>query len=121
MTKQIIKTDYLDVFRIKDGVLLKVYKCNVISHIYCDYNKRKCTKLADNVYETKEPIILRAFGGENVIPAGAGIVENSWVEKLSDYRDFMIQLKTTGDCFSGDISAIKKYWNDIDSILESYK
>lgn len=121
MAKQIIKTDYLDVFRIKDGVLFKVYKCKVIRHIYCDYNKRKCTKIADNVYKTKEPITLRVFGGESVIPTGAGIVEDSWVEKLNDYNDFTFQLKTTGGYFSGDMLTIKRYWDDINNILESYK
>ena len=50
-----------------------------------------------------------------MIPTGAGIVEDSWVEKLNDYNDFTFQLKTTGGYFNGDMLTIKRYWDDINN------
>lgn len=120
LMEQTIKTDHLDVFRIKDGVLLKVYKCTVISYVYNDFNKRKCEKLAENIYKTKQDIQLRSFSGETIIPAGSVIVENCWVEKIDNFKDFRIELKTTSDAFSGDMADIYKYFGQINKILESY-
>ena len=120
MAEKITSTECLDVYRITDGVLFKVYKCNFISYMYSDFNKRQHEKIAENVYRTKKQIVLRGFACESIIPEGSYIVEDNWVEPTSDYTKFRFELKTTGDCFAGDINKINKYFSAIDKITKTY-
>lgn len=120
MPEKIINTECLDIYRIKDGVLLKVYKCKPVSYVYSQFNKRKHEKIADNVYKTKEEISLRAFNAENIIPIGAYIIEDIWVEPVDNYNDFRFEIKTTGNALSGRIDNMNKYLYEISTILTGY-
>lgn len=119
--KQILESKCLDVYRLDDGVLFKAYKCNFVSYLCSSLNKRKHEKVADNVYITKEQILIRDIGGDRIVPIGSHIVEYYWVEPIDDCSKFRFELKTTGSCFSGDVNKINKYISDMNAIIEKYK
>lgn len=117
------KTEYQDLYRITDGVLLVVNKFKPI-----DYGENKwislfnpnvksykkgCQKqlkiLKENYYVRYESII---------VPSGTVLYYGRPVE-LVDKCEWNYQIKTTGESFSGNSNYILKLINDISEIIRT--
>lgn len=127
----VAQTDYQDVYRITDGVLLIVNKFIPVDYSdqtkeyirvhrsevkYKSYNKncQNCLKVLQEDYEYEYcPVI---------IPKGTVTYIDVPVISTKDKDEWKYELKTTGSCFSGNYDKMLDMVTDVlDCILESIK
>lgn len=120
------ESEYQDIYRIKDGVLLVVNKFKPIDYskitdrYICTYNPKTrnykkgcqdCLKtLKEDYYDKYDDI---------TIPKGTVIYHNTPVELRADKSEYQYQIKTTGEMFSGNSEEIIEYINDIISVINN--
>lgn len=122
-------TEYQDVYRIKDGVLLiinkfKPIKIEGIDHPYITINLNRynskiyykgCQKILKIL--TKEYRHEKTFyDSEWCIPIGT-VVYGSIPVEIASKNEWQYQIKTTGELFSGTLNEIIKYINAILQII----
>ena len=114
------ETEYQDLYRVTDGVLLVVNKFKPIDYIsrfgrrigflysakLSKYNKdcQNCLKVLKNDYYDKYADIK--------IPKGT-VTYNDRPVELVDKSDYKYQIKTTGDLFSGSADEMETMLSDI--------
>ena len=116
------ETEYQDLYRVTDGVLLVVNKFKPIDysekttrHIYMyssdaktgKYNKgcQDCLKVLKNDYYDKYADVT--------IPKGTVLYHSTPVESTTDELEYQYQIKTTGELFSGSLDEMDKMLSDI--------
>lgn len=116
------ETEYQDLYRVTDGVLLVVNKFKPIDysgkttrHIYIyssdaktgKYNKgcQDCLKVLKNDYYDKYADVT--------IPKGTVLYHSTPVEPTTDELEYRYQIKTTGELFSGSLDEMDKMLSDI--------
>lgn len=122
------ESEYQDLYRIKDGVLLVVNKFKPIDYskitdrqVYIyeaktrKYKKgcQDCLKILKEDYYDKYKDIT--------IPMNTVIYRNTPVELLTDKSEYEYQIKTTGDMFSGNLKEITEYIDDIVHVINNNK
>lgn len=125
MVEKITEHEYMDVYRIRDGVLLKVkkYKQSDTRHIGWHNIKEykasleKLTGLK-NLYKVISDIECKY--GSWKLSAGDIIFENEHVIPTNNYMEYRYEVKTTGECFSGNWGEFGDIMMDIAKICESY-
>lgn len=124
----VCESDYQDIYRIRDGVLLVVNKFKSIDysdkterfiHIYTSEAKigkykKECQKhlkiLKSDYYEEYADI---------TIPKGTVLYNGVPVELITDKSEYEYQIKTTGEMFSGDSKWMLDYIGDIINIIQN--
>lgn len=116
------ETEYQDLYRVTDGVLLVVNKFKPIDysekterHIYLysssaktgKYNKgcQDCLKVLKNDYYDKYADVT--------VPKGTVLYHSRPVKVTTDELEYQYQIKTTGDLFSGNIDEMENMLSDI--------
>lgn len=120
MTERIFKSEYQDVYRIKDGVLLLVNKYEHNYNIYPwtihqdskPYLGSKYLKILISNYEHEDYTCGKIWR----VPKGM-ILADCRPVKLVNKNKWKYEIKTTGNAFSGDKQEIIKYFNEIVSII----
>lgn len=122
------ESEYQDIYRIKDGVLLVVNKFKPIDYskitdgyVYI-YNSKthKYKKGCQNCLKIlKEDYICYDEYADITIPKGTVVYYNTPVELLLDKSEYQYQIKTTGEMFSGNSKEIIEYINDIISVINN--
>ena len=107
------KTDYQDIYRITDGVLLvvnkfKPMKIEGVDYPHTYYPDRHNSKSYDKGCQKLLKILTKEYKHEETwcepewsVPSGTVVYNNVPVEVVSKYR-WEYQIKTTGEMFSGD-------------------
>ena len=122
------KSDYQDIYRIKDGVLLVVNKfkpidyssiTNKIIYLY-DAKTRKYKKGCQSCLEILTEDYYDEFA-DITIPMNTVAYHNNPVELLTDKSEYEYQIKTTGDMFSGNSEEITEYIDDIIHVINNNK
>lgn len=124
------ETPYQDLYRIRDGVLLVVNKFDYID--YSDITKRNVTSRTGRGYtktyhdgcqnqltELKSDYI-DGYSGVT-IPKGTVLYWEKPVELTDDKDRWDIQIKTTGESFSGNMTEFIEIMNEIREKVDSYK
>lgn len=121
-------TEYQDVYRIVDGVLLIVNK-----FLYKDYSKitkgivRVTNTKKDNckTYHKSCQSYLKELKKDYldtyaavIIPKGAILYHGYPVEPTTKPENYIYKIKTTGDAFSGDYSEVMDMINDIREVMD---
>lgn len=118
------KTEYQDIYRVADGVLLVVNKFlpifkNNIVRVY-DKGRQKCYGKGTQ----KQLCILKEDHTDwnNIyVPKGTVTYISVPVVSTTNKIEWEFQVKTTGECFSGDINRIQELLNSIlKQIREGY-
>ena len=122
ITIQILaETEYQDLYRVTDGVLLVVNKFKRIDYSKVTdkpvgslyraktgkYNKvcQDCLKvLKSDYYDTYSDV---------TVPKGTVLYHSKPVEVTTDELEYQYQIKTTGDLFSGNIDEMENMLSDI--------
>ena len=122
ITIQILaETEYQDLYRVTDGVLLVVNKFKPIDYYKVTnktvgalyraktgkYNKgcQDCLKVLKSDYvDTYSDV---------TVPKGTVLYHNRPVEVTTDELEYQYQIKTTGDLFSGNIDEMENMLSDI--------
>jgi len=117
MSKYIYQTvqenEYLDVYRITEGVLLKVYKVRAIEGVYfIDINKRKMEKISKDIYKLKEKNSV--YG--TILEAGTIVLENVPV-KITELKNYRYEIKTTGNSLGGSAINFSRYLDTINHLI----
>lgn len=116
------ETEYQDLYRVTDGVLLVVnkfkpidYSKNTERHIYIysssaktgKYNKgcQDCLKVLKNDYYNTYVDVT--------VPKGTVLYHGTPIEVTDDKSEYQYQIKTTGDLFSGNIDEMENMLGDI--------
>ena len=110
-------TEYQDVYRVTDGVLLVVNKFVPIQYngqnIYlygCDIKAGKYDKgCQDCLKVLKNDFVYYS----TTIPKGTVLYNKCPVKATTDELEFQYQIKTTGDSFSGDAHVMENMLSDI--------
>lgn len=120
------ETDYQDLYRISDGVLLVINKFKRIKypsepyfHVYTSdakyksYNKgcQKWLKVLKEDYKNKYNDI--------VVPKGTILYMGYPVESTSKKADWTYEIKTTASCLGGDFTTTENMLNTILSIMKN--
>ena len=122
-------TEYQDVYRIVDGVLLIVNK-----FLYKDYSKKtkRIVRVNDirrgncKTYHKGCQSYLKELNRDYLdsyatvtIPKGAILYHGYPVEPTTKPENYIYKIKTTGDAFSGDYSEVMDMINDIREVMDS--
>lgn len=118
------KTEYQDIYRVADGVLLVVnkflpiFKDNIV-RVY-DEGRQKCYGSGTQ----KQLCILKKDHTDwnNIfVPKGTVTYINVPVVSTTNKNEWEFQVKTTGECFSGDINRMQELLSSIlKQIREGY-
>lgn len=115
----VCKSDYQDIYRVKDGVLLVINKFKRVKqenglyrYIACNRYKRYAKGCQSSLCVLTEDYISDTYYDYEVFHAGQVIYEGYPVE-LVDKSEWNFQIKTTGDALSGDIGTITMLLNEI--------
>lgn len=128
----VAKTEYQDIYRLKDGVLLVVNKFKYIDYSdktnwpvdvyepdrkkYSTYNKncQKWLKVLKADYSVKD------FSGVIItIPKGTVLYMYRPVVATDNRKEFLYEIKTTGDFFSGDSVRMTNMLNEIIEMINN--
>lgn len=116
------KSDYQDVYRIKDGVILLV---NKFDYVHGDDGYRRSffttTKntmtYASGCRDLKK--VIERIEGYNKTYAEVGqVLYHGYPVKLIPKKNWNYQIKTTGDMFSGNSEETVNYLEDIIKIIK---
>lgn len=110
--KLIEQSEYIDIYRIDYGVILRVVKCRRVG-LCCNFNKRKNKRLANDCYK----IINQEEEHCNV---GDVILNNCIVEKVDDPKDYTYELKISGGELLGNAISMTWYTNRINEVIAKY-
>ena len=120
------ETDYQDLYRISDGVLLVINKFKRIKypsesyfHVYTSeaqytsYNKgcQKRLKVLKEDYKDKYHDII--------VPKGTVLYMDYPVESTSNKADWTYEIKTTASCLGGDYATTENMLNTILNIMKN--
>ena len=111
------ETEYQDLYRVTDGVLLVINKFEFIKY---EENKwisccRPKVKLYNNGCQKQLQILKEDYYSsydQKIIPKGTVLYYGVQV-RLVNKNKWNYQIKTTGECFSGDIKKITELLNKI--------
>jgi hypothetical protein len=128
---EIVQThEYQDIYRITDGVLLKINKfknTNTSPYWYrssTEKYKKQLKKVSGikQCYILKEDINLIWCEYGRTVPKGTVIFEYCDVQPLgiSEKDKWFYELKTTSSAFSGNLKKFKELIEMVNEILESY-
>lgn len=119
----VVESEYQDIYRITDGVLLVINKFRYIDYSpqtewivrlynvkYKSYNKN-CQKQLKVLNED-----CNIYG--ITIPKGTILYNNFPVEIVPDKSDYKCEIKTTGNLFSGNSESMLKMLNEIISKIK---
>lgn len=118
------KTEYQDVYRVKDGVLLVINKFKPICYDRTVVLFRPKVKLY-NKWCQKELKVLKEdycddYDSFSVITISKGtVVYRDRPVEIVDKSEWNYQIKTTGEAFSGNLNNILKLINDISEIIKT--
>ena len=114
-TEVLAKTEYQDLYRITDGVLLVVNKFTDIykDKYYSIHDTGKEKKYGKGTQEWLRVLKFNHTNGEITIPKGTVTYHGSPVKPTKDKSEWKYEVKTTGNMFRGDIIEIQKLLNDI--------
>ena len=107
------ENEYLDIYRITNGVLLKVYKVKKLKIYYYGIDRRKTTKLFNDCYVIKEDIPAYA---DIIIKKGTIQLEGILVEPVN-IEDYRYEIKTTGNALGGSVNEVSAYLNTINHLI----
>lgn len=121
--KTVVESEYQDIYRVTDGVLLIVNKFR-----YIDYSSQtdRIISLYDGKFKSYNKNCqkkLRVLEKDcNIygitIPKGTVTYNLFPVELVSDINDYEYEIKTTGNMFSGNNESMSKMLNDIISEIK---
>lgn len=123
------KSDYQDIYRIKDGVLLVINKFRPIeidgvSFIYISNTGRKYAKRFCKGCQSSLKVLTKEFVHEKTcyepewsLPVGTVLYYDKPVEIVGE-NEWSYQIKTTGDLFKGSAEEISDYLYTIKSIID---
>ena len=125
----VCESDYQDIYRIRDGVLLVVNKFKIID--YSDKTDRRVSIHSSSVkwgkYKKECQDRLKILKKDHydkwsdiTVPKGTVLYHSTPVEIETDSSKFEYQIKTTGEMFSGDSSSMIEYINKIVNAIKSY-
>ena len=113
------ETEYQDLYRVTDGVLLVVNKFTPISCPHVDrplylYSAKtgKYNKGCQDALKVLKADCYNTYANIT-IPKGTVIYHNYPVESTANKPDWQYQIKTTGDLFSGDTDMMEHWLSDI--------
>ena len=117
----VAKTEYQDVYRITDGVLLVVNKFNLK---YAGYSVWRFGKRGKKYNpNTKDLYVLQedytdVYGRfPETVPKGTVLYFDRPVVSTDDKSEWKYFIKTTGECFSGYDFEIKEMLKEIEEII----
>lgn len=127
--KTVAQTEYQDIYRVMDGVLLiinkfeplyiegveypRVYPVNRAGMRSYNKNCQQQLKVLKNEWHCKESWCMPAWS----IPAGTVLYGSIPVVSVSDKSKWQYEIKTTGNMFSGNKVEILKMLRDIKNIV----
>ncbi len=122
------KTDYQDIYRVTDGVLLvvnkfKPMKIEGVDYPHTYYPNRHNSKSYDKGYQKLLKILTKEYRHEKTwcepewsVPSGTVVYSNVPVEIVSKDQ-WEYQIKTTGEMFSGNLERMTELVRQILQII----
>ncbi|UUV46534.1 hypothetical protein [Bacillus phage vB_BanS-Thrax3] len=109
-----------DVWRVKEGLLVNVYKYKGISKKYCTIptSKTKVVRGCTGLRALKED--YTTSDGET-FKAGTFVLNTSPVEPLTDVQEFKFDVTSSGGSIYGYINEVERVLHNIQDILDTYK
>lgn len=122
------KSDYQDLYRIKDGVLLVVNKFDYKKTddgraIYVCYRGRKTVKKYNDGCQDQLKVLKHEYEctyEQCVLEAGT-VLYNGYAVELTSKENWDYQIKTTGDLFSGNQVDILELIDEVKKLIEANK
>ncbi|WP_195618674.1 hypothetical protein [Clostridium paraputrificum] len=124
--KVLVDNKYFKQIRIIDGVLTNIYKCSFKNDIssYIKNPRKQLKKIDDVLYETKEDMVNKYT--DEIYYRGTILYKKYCsyypIDVLLPKYKWSWEIKTTGECFSGDTEYFKQLVNTVLDIIdkESY-
>jgi len=124
----VCESDYQDIYRITDGVLLVINKFEYMTHngetlyIYQPKSKRIWKRYIKGCKDHLRELTTdyKDIYGNYVLPKGTVVYGSHPVQKVSPDK-WKYQIKTTGELFSGTAEDIFNYMKTIREITDSKK
>lgn len=121
--EQILSHEFLDVYRITDGVLLNVKKYKLPDHHWGYHKYKNDKKLMKKLDGLKNLYRVTKDVDDEWRPLKVGdiIYNYNKITPVNNYLEYRFEIKTTGECFSGGYVLFGSYLAEINMIIEKYK
>ena len=122
----VCETEYQDIYRIKDGVLLVVNKFEPIDysdkterfiHIYSSKKMSRYAKECQDCLKVLKNDYYEEYSGIT-IPKGTVLCRGIPVKLITNKSRYEYQIKTTGEMFSGNAEKMTEYINNIINVIK---
>lgn len=114
----VVKTEYQDIYRITDGVLLVVNKFEYVQpYRYIYFGDAKTGKYNKNSQDHLKILKKDYFYNGVSYPKGTVIYGSHLVKLIYDKTKWQYQIKTTGESFSGNADEMTEMLNEIISVI----
>lgn len=108
-----------DVWRVKEGVLVNVYKYKRTGGYYDVPNsKTKVVRGCTGLRELKDDFIPRIG---TILKKGTLVLHRTPVEPITDVKDFKFDVTSSGGSIYGSITDVERVLHNIQDILDTYK
>lgn len=110
----------MDVWRVKEGVLVTVKKYKSLGGYYYSIPKSKTKGIrgCSGLKELKEDLQLREGV---VLKKGTLILHSTPVEPITDVKDFKFDVTSSGGSIYGSVAEVERVLHNIQDILDTYK
>lgn len=111
-----IKTDYVDIYRIKDSVILYVYKYKVVGKYIYGLNSKNTKLYISGIGEFK----IATKNITEKYPVGT-VFHYDYPLAIVEPSKYRYIIKTSGDAFSGDSQKFDSIIEEITKIKKKYE
>ncbi|MFB5758991.1 hypothetical protein [Paenibacillus medicaginis] len=117
--EQIQSHEIKDIWRIREGLLVEVYKYkSLVYHIHSKKKEKRvrgCKGLTELTEDYTDSYYKKTF------PKGTLFYYSSPVEPVTDPKQFKIEIKSSGGSIFGSSDEISKVLTDINTLISKYQ
>ncbi|KEK23891.1 hypothetical protein [Bacillus gaemokensis] len=111
-----------DIYRIREGVLIEVHKYESLGYWIGRQKLAKTVRGCKGLQVLTAPYLRKySYKSTEHYPEGTLLLDGEPVKPITDYRDFRIEVKSSGGSVLDSFDEIMKFTNQVQEIIDSYK
>lgn len=111
-----------DIYRIREGVLIEVHKYETLGYWIGRQKLGKTVRGCKGLQVLTAPYLRNhSYKEDEFYPEGTFVLDGTPVKPITNYKDFRIELKSSGGAVLDSLEGLMKFTNQVQEIIDSYK